>query len=113
VGLTRKLKRTPDFQIKRAILAMQFKTAQERLQRMQRAPGLPIEQLRQRVAQEYETFMATVAEWTSVKEQWYADKKRELKEKWDQTALQQRLKEIENRLKLQHRRMRLLQAQLA
>lgn len=113
VGLTRKLKRTPDFQIKRAILTMEFKRAEERLQRMPSAAGLQIEQLRQRVAQEYDTFMATVAEWREIREQWFADKKRELAERWDQTAVQQRLKEIEHRLKEQTRRMRLLQAQLA
>jgi len=116
LGLTRRLKRTPEFQLRRAQLAMQFKRAQEKLARHANAPRVPshIEQLRQRIAHEYEVFMKAVAEWTHVKEQWLAEKKRAVVEQWDQTALplQKRLKEIEHLLKVQQRRLRMLQAQL-
>jgi len=99
--LTRRLKRTPVFQIQRALLAMQFTRAQARL------AGLPghsqIEQLRTRLAQEYDNFLAALADWARVKEQWLAEKK---------VDLQGRLHDIERRLNLQLRRMRLLQAQL-
>jgi len=114
VGLTRRLKRTPQFQIQRALLAMQFKQAQEKLARMPAAHAhTQIEHLRQKVAQEYESFLTAVGEWARVKEQWLEEKKREVIEHWEHTKFQKRLKEIENRLKMQRRRMRVLHAQLA
>jgi stearoyl-CoA desaturase (Delta-9 desaturase) len=113
VGLTRKLKRTPHFQIQRALLAMQFKRAQEKLAKIP-APGHShIEHVRQRVAHEYETFLAAVADWAKVKEQWLEEKKRAVIEHWEHANFQKRLKEIEQRLRLQRRRMRVLHAQLA
>jgi stearoyl-CoA desaturase (delta-9 desaturase) len=102
LGLTRRLKRTPTFQIQRALLAMQFTRVQLCL------AGLPghshIEQLRARLAQEYENFLAALADWARLKEQWLVEKKADL---------QSRLRDIERSLSLQLRRMRLLQAQLA
>ena len=74
VGLTRRLKRTPDFQIQRALLAMQFKRTQEKLAKMPAAGQSQIELVRQRIAHEYETFHAAVAEWAKVKEQWLEEK---------------------------------------
>jgi len=114
VGLTRRLKRTPQFQIQRALLAMQFKQAQEKLARIPAAHAhTHIEQLRQKVAQEYESFLTAVGEWARVKEQWLDEKKRAVIEHWEHTTFQKRLKEIENRMKEQRRRMRMLHAQLA
>ena len=48
-----------------------------------------------------------------MKEQWLGEKKRAVLEHWEQAQLQRGLREIERRLSLQLRRMRLLQAQLA
>ena len=116
VGLTRRLKRTPGFQIQRALLAMQFTRAQEKLARLQAAAGQShIEQLRQRIAHEYETFLTALSEWARVKEQWLEEKKRAVVEHWEHehANLQQRLREIEYRLRLQRRRLRSISAQLA
>jgi len=113
VGLTRRLKRTPDFQIQRALLAMQFKRAQEKLAKIPSAGQSQIELVRQRIAHEYETFHAAVAEWARVKEQWLEEKARAVIQHWEHTSFQERLREIERRLHLQRRRMRVLQAQLA
>jgi len=114
VGLTRRLKRTPPFQIQRALLAMQFTRAQEKLARLhQRGGHSQIEHLRQRVAHEYETFLAAIADWAKVKEQWLEEKKRAVIEHWEHANFQKRLKEIERRLRLQRRRMRVLHAELA
>jgi stearoyl-CoA desaturase (delta-9 desaturase) len=114
VGLTSRLKRTPVFQIQRALLAMQFTRAQEKLAKLQSAPGQSqIEQLRARIAHEYETFHAAVSDWARVKEQWLEEKKRAVIEHWEHVNFQQRLQEIEVRLRLQRRRMRTLHAQLA
>lgn len=115
VGLTKRLKRTPAFQIQRALLTMQFKRAQEKLEKFPAVAGHHphIEPLRQRVAQEYETFLHHVSEWAKVKDQWLEEKKRAVIEHWEHTKFQKRLKEIEYTLKMQRRRMRALHAELA
>jgi stearoyl-CoA desaturase (delta-9 desaturase) len=113
LGLTRRLKRTPVFQIQRALLAMQFKRAQARLARLPvTGAAAHIESLRGRLAHEYDSFLAALAEWARVKEQWLGEKKRAVLEQWEQVQLQRCLREIEGRLSLQLRRVRLLQAQL-
>jgi stearoyl-CoA desaturase (delta-9 desaturase) len=113
VGLTRRLKRTPAFQIQKALLAMQFTRAQARLARLPAGSNLNLESLRARLAQEYENFLAAIADWARVKEEWLTDKKRAVLEQWEQVDLQSRLRDIERRLSLQRRRLRVLQAQLA
>jgi stearoyl-CoA desaturase (delta-9 desaturase) len=112
VGLARRLKRTPWFQIQRALLAMQFKRAERRLADLPSSGHSHIEQLRARVAHEYETFLAALADWARVKEQWLEEKRRAVIEHWRQSDLQSKLHEIERSLSRQRRRMRLLQAQL-
>ncbi len=102
------------FQIQRALLAMQFTRAQRKLASLPAAAAPSrVSELRQRVAHEYDTFLAAVAEWAKVKEQWLEEKKRAVIEHWEHASFQQRLKELERRLRLQRRRLRLLQAQLA
>jgi stearoyl-CoA desaturase (Delta-9 desaturase) len=115
VGITRRLKRTPVFQIQRALLAMQFTRAQEKLAQLHHAAAghSHIEQLRQRIAHEYETFLAAMSEWARVKEQWLEEKKRVVVEHWEHSEIQQRLLEIEASLRNQRRRMRVISAQLA
>jgi len=115
VGLTRRLKRTPAFQIQRALLATQFRRAQAKLARLNDSARVPshIEQLRHRIAQEYEAFVAAVSDWSRLKEQWLEEKKRAVIEHWEHARFQQRLREIEGRLKSQRRRLRSLQARLA
>lgn len=113
VGLTRRLKRTPVFQIQRALLSMQFRRAQEKLARIPPEGGpWQIEQLRARLAHEYEAFLAALAEWARVKEQWLGEKRRAVLEHWEHASLQASLREIERSLTLQLRRMRVLQAEL-
>ena len=113
VGLTRRLRRTPAFQIQKALLAMQFTRAQARLARLPAGSNLNLESLRARLAHEYENFLAAVADWARVKEEWLNDKKRAVLEQWEQVDLQSKLRDIERSLSLQRRRLRILQAQLA
>jgi stearoyl-CoA desaturase (delta-9 desaturase) len=115
VGLTRRLKTTPAFQIQRALLAMQLSRAQQKLALLPDAhrPPTHIEQLRHKIAQEYEALATAVADWTRVKEQWLEEKKRAVIEHWEQASFQTRLREIEQRLKVQRRRLRVLHAELA
>ena len=115
LGLARRLKRTPAFQIQRALLAMQFQRAQEKLANSALAVRgrANVDSLRERIAQEYESFLSAVSEWARVKEAWYAEKKRSVIEHWEQASFQKQLREIEDALKLQRRRLRALYAQLA
>ena len=115
LGLARRLKRTPAFQIHRALLAMQFQRAQEKLANSALAVRgrANVDSLRERIAQEYESFLNAVSEWARVKETWYAEKKRSVIEHWEQASFQKQLREIEYALKLQRRRLRALYAQLA
>ncbi|HEY7962713.1 MAG TPA: fatty acid desaturase [Steroidobacteraceae bacterium] len=112
VGLARRLKRTPVFQIRRALLAMQFTRAEAQLARL---PGVPsqVEHLRARLAHEYESFLAAVADWARLKEQWLEEKKRAVLEQWEHVDPQKKLRDIERALGAQLRRMRVLRAQLA
>jgi stearoyl-CoA desaturase (delta-9 desaturase) len=113
VGLTRRLKRTPDFQIQKALLAMQFTRAQASLAKYPAETHSHLEPLRARLAHEYENFLTAIAEWARVKEEWLGEKKRAVLEQWDQVDLQSKLREIERRLNLQRRRLRILHAELA
>jgi stearoyl-CoA desaturase (delta-9 desaturase) len=115
LGLAKRLKRTPAFQIQRALLAMQFQRAQEKLEKAPLAirGRANIDSLRERIAQEYESFLAAVSDWARLKEEWYAEKKRSMLEHWDNTGFQKQLREIEYALKMQRRRLRVLYAQLA
>jgi stearoyl-CoA desaturase (delta-9 desaturase) len=113
VGLTRRLKRTPTFQIQRALLAMQFQRAQARLAAAPAVASSRLEPLRARLAHEYESFLTAVADWAKVKEQWLGDKKRAVIEQWESVDLQSKLRDIERGLHMQRRRLRILHAQIA
>jgi stearoyl-CoA desaturase (Delta-9 desaturase) len=126
VGITRNLRRVPDFQIQKAAVAMQFKRAQERLSRLaEEGPGtarVNLEALRARLAGEYEHFMAAMTQWTELRDRWYEEKRRSLAEtgralrrQIEDTGagLQQQIRELERQLKMQRKRLRVLQAQLA
>ncbi len=113
VGLTRRLKRTPTFQIQRALLAMQFQRAQARLAAAPEVASPRLEPLRARLAHEYDSFLAAVADWAKVKEQWLGEKKRAVLEQWESVDLQSKLRDIERGLSMQRRRLRILHAQIA
>jgi len=111
LGLARNLKTVPWFKIQRALLDTQFRRAELQLAGQQ--PGRAhIEQLRRRVAEEYEAFCQAVSDWNRLREQWLADTKRAMIERWERSALQNQIKELEYGLQLQYRRMRRLRAQL-
>jgi stearoyl-CoA desaturase (delta-9 desaturase) len=111
VGITKNLKRCSDFAIQKAQLTMQFKRAQAQLD--QRPADSRVEALKAKMAREYETFTAAMQEWGKLKEEWYAGKKAEIQQKWEDASFRTRFKEIEYRLKMQRKRMRLLMAQAA
>jgi stearoyl-CoA desaturase (delta-9 desaturase) len=115
-GLAKNLKRVPWFKIQRALLDAQFRRAERQLaSQTGPAQSVPaqIELLKHRVAEEYEVFSTAVADWTHLREQWLMDAKRAVLERWERSLLQSRLQEVEHKLKIQYRRMRVLDAQIA
>jgi stearoyl-CoA desaturase (delta-9 desaturase) len=113
VGLTSNLKRVPDVTILRARLAMQFKRAQAALDSSRKGLQLPdVDAIRERMGREYETFQATLAEWSRLRDEWYAATRQRVAARWEEASFRTRVREIEYRLKMQRRRLRLLTAQI-
>jgi stearoyl-CoA desaturase (delta-9 desaturase) len=113
-GLATNLKRVPWFKIQRARLDAQFRRAERQIEvQIERHPGrAQIEQLKARVAEEYEAFREAVTAWTQLREQWLQETRRNMADRWQRSILQSRLKEVEHGLQLQIRRMHVLRAQL-
>lgn len=108
VGLTRKLKRVSDFKIQRALIAQQFRVARQRWEKSNKT-----EALKERLDQEYREFTANVTSWSALKQEWYAQQKQKLSDKWVGTDFSARFKDLETQLKQQRKRMQLLTAQIA
>ena len=109
-GLATNLKEVPWFRIQRALLDTQFRRAERQLERKPR--GAQVELWKKRIADDYEDFHAVVAAWTQLREQWLQDKRRVVTERWERSALQGRIRELERSLQQQYRRMRALRAQV-
>ena len=114
VGLTTRLRRTPAVVIQRARLTMQFRRVQENLQ--QRGAALPhvdIERIRAMVAHEYEQFSATLAKWSKLTDAWYQKTREQLVQRWEEASFRSETRALLAELRMQHRRLELLDAQLA
>jgi len=117
VGLTSNLRRVPDFKIQEALVQMQFEKAQAQLKRIQ----LPnMEAWKETLEKEYQQFVETMSEWKQLRAEWYgqkrqalAEKKQELQEKWQRAAVRTRFKEMEYMLKMQRKRLQLLNVNFA
>ena len=118
LGLASHLKRVPDFKIQRALLGMQLKRAQEKLD--SKAAAAP---LRAKLEQELHLFSESVARWKELQSQRYerkvgelegafAEQKRALQSKWENAAVRTHLKELEYSLKMQRKRVELLMLQV-
>lgn len=114
LGLTRKLKRTPAVVIQRARLAMQFRRVQASLQH--KGPSLPhvdFERLRSAIAREYEQFTVTVAAWSRLTDAWYQKTRDQLVQRFEEASFRASTRALLAELRMQHRRLKLLNAQLA
>jgi stearoyl-CoA desaturase (Delta-9 desaturase) len=114
LGLTRKLKRTPAVVIQRARLAMQFRRVQASLQH--KGPSLPhvdFERLRSAIAREYEQFAATVAAWSRLTDAWYQKTRDQLVQRFEEASFRASTRALLSELRMQHRRLKQLDAQLA
>jgi stearoyl-CoA desaturase (delta-9 desaturase) len=109
VGLASNLKRVPDLWIHRAQLNMQFKRMQHALeQHRDRHTSEHLERLKSLVADEYATFRRALDEWARVREEWVSDRKRRLLQRWEDATFRRRLREIENGLRIQRRRLHVM-----
>ena len=108
LGLTSNLRTVPDFKIQRAKLKMQFRRAQEKLEKTANKEKWSLQ-----LEKEYEEFKTMVAHWTELQGQKYQETRRSLQEKWETAALRTRVKEIEYALQMQQKRLKLLVAQFA
>lgn len=113
VGLARKLRVTPQVQVERAKLDMQFKRAHARLDRGAAKGHLDLAAMRERVHREYEAFTATLAEWNAAREQWALAAKERVARKFEGVDIHAYAREIERRLREQRRRVHALTLQLA
>ena len=107
VGLASNLKRVPALWIQRAELRMQFKRMEQAME-SRMAPGEHLELMKKRVAEEYAAFKKALDEWTKVRDEWYANRKAHLLQKWEEVSFRSRLREIEHRLRMQRRRLRIM-----
>ena len=86
---------------------MQFKRVELALEARRSRPGDEhIDRLKARVAEEYAAFRKSLEEWAKVKDQWVADRKQRLLQRWEETSFRLRLRQIEQGLHLQGRRLR-------
>lgn len=117
LGLTRNLKRVPNFRIQRALLDMQFKRAQELAQGHREEPALAAI-----LEREYQLFTDAINQWTQLQAQRYErhreqlgdaleERRQQLQARWEQAALRSRFRELEFSLKDQRKRLQQLIAQ--
>jgi len=106
LGMAKNLKRTPDFKIQRARLAMVFKRAQEKIER---ASGNS--RWRELLEKEYTQFKETVGQWQQLQMQRVQLGRQKLVDVLEQNALAVRYRELERELKLQRKRVAMLAAQ--
>ena len=103
------LKRVPDLWIQRAQLAMQFKRVEAALEAKRNSRELADEhreRLKARVAEEYAAFKKSARRMGRVRDEWVADRKQRLLQRWEETSFRLRLKGIEQGLRMQRRRLR-------
>jgi stearoyl-CoA desaturase (Delta-9 desaturase) len=114
IGVTRRLKRTPDVAIQRARLAMQFRRVQARLEDSRASlPHMDIEQIRAMISREYEQFVATLSEWSKLTDAWYTKTRERIVQRWEEASFRAQTRDLLFRMRMQHRRLQLLGAQLA
>ena len=106
LGLANNLKRTSDFRIQRARLAMLFKRAQAKIDVSAENP-----RWRELFETEYAQFKRTIAEWQQLQMERVQQSRQKLADAIDQSALTARYRELERELKMQRKRVTMLTAQ--
>jgi stearoyl-CoA desaturase (Delta-9 desaturase) len=114
IGLATRLRRTPAVVIQRARLTMKFRRVEANLKdRGAHLPHVDLERLRATVAREYEQFVSTVAKWSKLTDSWYQKTREQLVQRWEEASFRSETRALLAELRLQHRRLERLDAQLA
>jgi hypothetical protein len=94
---------------------MQFRRVQARLERQRQAalPHVDVEALRSRVAREYEQFAATLAQWSALTDAWYTKTRERIVQRWEEAKFRAETRVLLQQLRIQHRRLKSIGAQLA
>ena len=106
VGLTSNLRTVPDFKIRRAMVKMQFKRAQEKLAQAENS-----EKWTELLEKEYEKYHAMLNEWAEAQSEKLDETRKQLKEKWEKNAIRQQYHELEEQLHEQSQRIKSLMAE--
>ena len=113
-GLTRSLKRVPEFKIQRAMLQRQFEKAQEKLASLRdRMSPTRLSLLQDQLEKEMEAFRATVNAWSQLQAEKFEAARKELAEQWEHSDMRKRLQVLEDALRQQRERVSSLHLQTA
>lgn len=116
--LASNLRRVPSFKIQEALVKMQFERANKQLVN---SSVSNVDVWRETLEKEYQQFLKTLAEWKSLRGEWYqgkrdafnhtlnewSEKRQEIQAKWQIIAISTRFKEMEYVLKMQQKRLQL------
>ena len=109
LGLVKNRKRAPQFKVLRARLNMDFKVARQKLEAAGASAGW-----KEQLESEYAQFMETVTQWQQLQMERMQQGRQKLAERFEtETAsLASRYRELELSLKMQHKRVAMLTAQV-
>ena len=109
LGLVKNRKRAPQFKVLRARLIMDFKVARQKLENASVSAGW-----KEQLEGEYAQFMETVTQWQQLQMERMQQGRQKLAERFEtETAsLASRYRELELSLKMQHKRVAMLTAQV-
>lgn len=110
IGLTGDLRRAPEFQIQRALTQRQFEKAQEHLQN---APHGRMAHLQRLLEHELQHYSATLAEWARLQQEKFEHAKQQLSTQWETSEVRRRMRALEESLRRQQQRVRLLRLHAA
>lgn len=111
VGITRSLKRVPEFKIQRAMLQRQFDALHARLGCCENPSRLAV--LQQQFERELESFKSTVNAWSQLQAERLELARSKLADQWAHSEMRHRIYLLEESLRLQRLRMQALQWQPA
>jgi stearoyl-CoA desaturase (delta-9 desaturase) len=96
--------------IEKSLAAMQHKLATAKLQRLHASNT---EKWRALLDEEYELLVAKINEWSHIRQHWVDLKRADLRRRWEETDIANKLHEIEHELNLQRQQWRMLTQQFA
>jgi stearoyl-CoA desaturase (delta-9 desaturase) len=109
LGLTRSLKRVPEFQIRKALLERQFEEAQESLGQCRDQGRLAA--LQRSLEQELQHFKETLGHWATLQQERLEVAKQKLMDHIEHNETLRRVRELEESLRQQYLRVRLIAVQ--